>query len=93
MKIDVKNKKTVIDCENTSGVIYPSNKCVGAVSFINCENVTGIEFDVAMKVIDIDVSNLPLVKYINIQHTSIKELTAPETCTVYCMSNVIIYRK
>ncbi len=80
-----KEKTTIIDCENVADVIYPNNKTTGAVKFINCEYVTGIEFDVALKVTNIDVSNLLNLKYLNIQRTGIKRIdNITSTCMVYC---------
>lgn len=88
-----KNKQTIYDCKDVKGVFYVPNKSCGMVSFINCENVTGIEFDLAMKVIDIDISNITLLKYLNIHRTSIKEIhKVPAKCIVYCKSNVLINR-
>ena len=92
MKVEIKDGKTIVDCENTNGVIYPPNKCVGVVSFINCKNIVGVEFDIATKIFELDTSNLPQLKYINIQHTKVKELCVKDRCMVYCKNDVVIKR-
>lgn len=88
----MKNKWTIFDCKNEKNVVYLRGKIEGSIKFINCENVLGIEFGVAMKITYIDISNLPQLKYLNIQRTKIKEVKAPLTCMVYCKNYVKIYR-
>ena len=90
---NVKDRIEIVDCKNTKGVFYPKNNVSGKLSFINCEEVIGIEFDIAEKVFALDLSNLPNLVYLNIARTNIKWLDdTPEKCIVYCGSKVIINR-
>jgi hypothetical protein len=89
-----KTKNTIIDCKDIKDIYYASNLLKGFITFINAENLKGIEFGIGQKVIGLDLSSAINLKYLNIHRTNIKEINdVLPTCMVYCNAEVVINRK